>query len=1417
MGNITSYNGYIKLKPAVGTMTISPNPEIIHTKHFNKFYLILFLNIPKKPSQFCKIVLYCRINSIFLPINKTHMNRPARLLIVEVDTAFAASLIAEIKGSGIDAEYKAASNATAFAEALSAGFPDIILFGKGAPGFDVFTALAQLKGTGYNIPLLYICDSGNEENAVRAMQMGARDYIVKKNLKRLSPVISRELSDIFLTKDKEVALEALAVSEKRYEDLINISPDVIYILTPKGTVASLSPVFENLTGWSLDEVIGKSIRTLFHPDDFPLIAERFRREMSGETVETQRARIMTKSGDYVIAEFKSAPIVEKGEIVGVRGSARDVTERSKYENTLKESEEKFRLLSEQSLMGIIIIQDERVKYVNDAATEISGYPKEEILGWEPGVFINIIHPEDRPVILEQLKKRMSGAPDVVTEYEYRGIRADGSIRWILQYSKIIIYEGRKADLITLIDITDRKKTEAALSNSEERYRNLVESSPSAIAIHSGGKLLYVNDSCLKIMGGNSDEVIGKSVIDFVHPDFRKIALERMKKVQRNEIIGEAIEDKFLRLDGTTVDVEVIGTPIVYSGKPAVQVTFWDITEHKRTKKLLAESEERYRSLQNNVPVGIFRTDAQLNGEIISANIALADMFGYKSVSEILNVRVADFYLKPEDRAEFTKTMRSLGIVNNYEVIFKRQDGATFWGSISARAVKGPDGEVTNFDGILKEITERKNIENALTASEKTYRSLYESNQALADVTDLETVIEVITRTARDLLGATDSTLFRVNQAENLLEPIYYYPDAHYEEVMKFRLKIGEGLSGKVAETGEARLINYDEEDSISVHVPGTDPSEESIESIMAVPMFEDDGSVLGVISIGLVGAKFVEDDLNKLNFFTRQAEIAIKRARFYDILKESEEKYRGVVDKSLVGLFINQKGIVKFANQRLVEMFGYNHPEEIIGQDIFNFIAPESRAVLEEQARQRDQGKVETSHYEFKAIKKDGSIFDVETLSNQIIYEGAPAVQGSLIDITERKRAEEELKRDRQAFALIAEAATEAENTSDLSQRILDGLIELLGFKMGSVRLLEATSGLLSPIAVTGFQDKPIEEVVEAIDIDDDNYYIASLAARTKEPVFAPDVKKHAIYKTHKKRLNALGIGSIISWPLLNIDKTVLGVIQLASSEVKTLSESDRLFFESIMSTFTTALAKQRTDEEMIELRRAKDTLTDLVVHDIKNISSTMYSWLEMIDEEVLGTLTEEQADAVKRIAKQNEGLFQLSEEMLDIARAEEGDINLNKISYALDNQVLDVIEYYFPTVEKENKVIRYRFEDETIIINADESRVRRVIANLIQNAVQFAPPDSGQVFVSLQIDKNAKTAAFTVTDNGPGIPEEFQTLIFEKYSQAELKSQGLKKGHGLGLTYCKMIVEAHGGIINVESDGKTGSAFSFILPIVEK
>jgi PAS domain S-box-containing protein len=239
-----------------------------------------------------------------------------------------------------------------------------------------------------------------------------------------------------------------------------------------------------------------------------------------------------------------------------------------------------------------------------------------------------------------------------------------------------------------------------------------------------------------------------------------------------------------------------------------------------------------------------------------------------------------------------------------------------------------------------------------------------------------------------------------------------------------------------------------------------------------------------------------------------------------------------------------------------------------------------------------------------------------------------------------------------------------------------------------------------------------------------------------------------------------------------------------------------------------------RAKKAIEELKCTKDNLTNLIVHDIKNLTSAMAAWSEMLYDGVLGPVTEAQMDALRRITGSNEELYNLSEEILDIAMSEEGLFTLEKEPYPLEEQVDELVKYYGPYAVKDGRKLTFDYSDRPILILADKARIKRVVANLIDNALKFTLPVYGKVFVRVSKIEKGGVATVEVSDNGPGVPEEFRDRIFEKFYRADSGKSGAKNGKGLGLAFCKMIVEAHGGKIVVENGTREGSVFRFTIPL---
>jgi PAS domain S-box-containing protein len=300
-----------------------------------------------------------------------------------------------------------------------------------------------------------------------------------------------------------------------------------------------------------------------------------------------------------------------------------------------------------------------------------------------------------------------------------------------------------------VEIAERIRSELALRESEEKYRILVESSFDGIAIHQGGILVYVNRTAARLLGSEDPGVfIGKPAIEIVAPAFRGQITGRVWQAHERPL--GLIREQFLKLDGSPIDVDVTTAPSVWMGKPAAYVTFRDITAQVRAENALRESEEKYRTIIENIQDIFYRTD--LTGKIMMLSPSAAKLAGYDSLDQILGKDVTMVYVEPASRDRLLEVLREKGSVYGYPLILKIRDGAVRYVTTSSHFYRDSRGNILGVEGVIHDITEQKQAEDALRESEERYRSIIENIQDVFFRVNRENRIEMISPSAAKTFG-----------------------------------------------------------------------------------------------------------------------------------------------------------------------------------------------------------------------------------------------------------------------------------------------------------------------------------------------------------------------------------------------------------------------------------------------------------------------------------------------------------------------------------------------------------------------------------------------------------------------------------------------------------------------------------------
>jgi len=270
-------------------------------------------------------------------------------------------------------------------------------------------------------------------------------------------------------------------------------------------------------------------------------------------------------------------------------------------------------------------------------------------------------------------------------------------------------------LVNAFDITEQKHVEYALRDSEERYRTLIEKTPTGIAIYQAGKFVYLNPAAISTIGATrAEDLLGKPVLSIVHPESKAQIISRMEMVMKGFPV-EPMEEKLIRLDGTTIIGEVIAIPVNFNGIPSGQVIFTDITDRKEAESKLKKSEALNRNLILHIPLSIFLKNKK--SEYISANESYARNLGINP-EEIAGKDDFDFH--PKELAEQYRLddqeVMSSGLFGNFEEKYIL-DGEPRWAHTIKVPYKDETGGIAGVLGIFEDITDRRNLEIKIKASE----------------------------------------------------------------------------------------------------------------------------------------------------------------------------------------------------------------------------------------------------------------------------------------------------------------------------------------------------------------------------------------------------------------------------------------------------------------------------------------------------------------------------------------------------------------------------------------------------------------------------------------------------------------------------------------------------------------------------
>jgi PAS domain S-box-containing protein len=532
--------------------------------------------------------------------------------------------------------------------------------------------------------------------------------------KRIMLLNARQIKRV-LGKERIILLAIEDITERRLIEkkvllaaIVQSSKDAIIGKSLDGIITSWNKGAEELYGYTESEIIGKSISVLIPPDIQDELPEILRKIKLGENIESYETVRQRKDGqDIYVSITVSAIYDDEGSILGASSLARDITERKRLENLLIESETQYRLLFETANDGILLIEknEGKIAHINPSAEKMLGYSARESIGNKLQDVGLIIDHGDFQITMKNLNKRG------ILRYNDVPVKTKSGKQI---YTDTYLVDKAKFAQCNIRDISERKKAQEALLESEERFRRLANATWEGIVIHKEGTIMDANESAAKILGYSIEDIIGKNIITFIAPESIEPVMQKFSEGAMHDQLF--LELKVIRKDKAILSAEALGRPIRYKNIDARVLAFRDITDRKRTELALRESEDRYRSLYVDSGDSIMVLSPDQG--FIAANPATIKLFACRDEQDFTTRSPAS--LSPEYQPDGVRSMdKSHEMIRMalekgshfFEWMHRRADGTDFLATVLLSRLES--GSAQLLQATVRDITEHKQAEAEL--------------------------------------------------------------------------------------------------------------------------------------------------------------------------------------------------------------------------------------------------------------------------------------------------------------------------------------------------------------------------------------------------------------------------------------------------------------------------------------------------------------------------------------------------------------------------------------------------------------------------------------------------------------------------------------------------------------------------------